>query len=93
MSTQKQITIPGQLHNAQEYRNFVQKVNEELSPNLTALEIDIQESDFMPSAALGYLMKLNVRDNIDITLRCGKPELALLLRDLRFDEKFTIQEY
>lgn len=93
MNTQKQISITGQINTAHEYRAFTQTIQNEITPGLTMLEINILESGHIASSALGYLIKLSEKEKIDITLRCKKSELADLLRDLQMDEKFTIQEF
>lgn len=53
--------------------------------------IEIKDSFAMPSAMIGYLMKLVEQNKIELTLKVGDERLAELLDDLGLTKAFNIK--
>lgn len=68
-------------------RAEVQKLVEE---GATSLTLRIEESFALPSAVIGYLMKLVNRDKIRLTLLAGDHRLRELLDELQLSGTFNV---
>jgi hypothetical protein len=56
----------------------------------TAISLRIEDSFALPSAVIGYLMKLVNRDRVRLTLIAGDPRLSELLADLQLTNSFGV---
>lgn len=54
----------------------------------TAITLKIEDSFALPSAVIGYLMKLVNRDKVRLTLLAGDPRLCELLDELQLTTTF-----
>ena len=57
----------------------------------TAIIIKIQDSFAMPSAVVGYFMKLVNRDKVKLTILAGDPRLAELLDELQLTAVLNVR--
>jgi len=57
----------------------------------TNFSINIRDSFAMPSAMIGYLMKLIEQDKISLTIYIGDERLSELLDDLGLTQAFNIK--
>jgi len=58
----------------------------------TSISLKITDSFAMPSALIGYLIKLKQLENKQITLRIGDEGLYELVQDLNLDRDFNLQK-
>ncbi len=66
-------------------REAVQKLHDGGASTIT---LRIEESFALPSAVIGYLMKLVNRDKVRLTLLAGDPRLCELLEELQLIATF-----
>ena len=70
------------------FRNEVQRLYESGS---SAITVRVEDSFAMPSAVIGYLMKLVNRDKVKLTVLAGDPRLVELLDELQLKELFGVR--
>ncbi len=58
----------------------------------SAITLRFQDSFALPSAVIGYLMKLVNRDRVRLTLLTGDQRLYVLLDDLQLLETFGVRQ-
>ena len=58
----------------------------------TSFRVKLQDSFSMPSAMIGYFMKLTEKEGIKLTLEVGDEKLAELLDDLGLTQAFNIKK-
>lgn len=58
----------------------------------SAITLRFQDSFALPSAVIGYLMKLVNRDRVRLTLLTGDQRLYVLLDDLQLLEAFGVRQ-
>jgi len=68
-------------------RDAVQKLHE---GGATSITLRIEDSFALPSAVIGYLMKLVNRDKVRLTLQAGDRRLCELLDELQLTATFNV---
>ena len=82
------VTITGNIRSTED----VEKIKESLSlVHDTSLTLNIQDSFAMPSAMIGFLMKLVEQEKVKLTLIVADERLAELLDDLGLSQSFHIK--
>ena len=74
------------------HQNF-RKVTQQAGAGVKAISIDLSDTDYMDSSALGMLLVL--RDKVgenkeSITIKNAKPEVKKILEIANFDKLFTL---
>lgn len=69
-------------------RNTIQRMYE---AGATAVTLKFTDSFALPSAVIGYLMKLVNRDHVRLTLLAGDQRLVDLLDELQLSETFGVK--
>jgi hypothetical protein len=68
-------------------RDALQKLRED---GVTAITLRIEDSFALPSAVIGYLMKLVNREKVKLTLLAGDKRLSELLEELQLTDLFGV---
>jgi len=59
--------------------------------HLETFELDIKDAFVIPSALIGFLVKIVNRDNKKVIINASKSELKDLLKDLGLEQTFLIR--
>ena len=66
----------------------------DISPQTKSVEIDLRETSYMDSSALGMLLNMHkaLKEQVEeISIRNANAQLKKILHISRFDKKFTIE--
>jgi anti-anti-sigma regulatory factor len=85
------ILITGNIKGIEDIDQIKKVIESFLLKNGDNFTIHLQNSFSMPSAIIGYLMKLTEREGIKLTLKVGDERLADLLDDLGLTQAFNIK--
>lgn len=83
-----EITITGNIKTTEDYLAIRQLATDLVSSGASALTLHILDSLSMPSAVIGFFVKLANRDKIRLTMRIQDPRLLELLDELSLVELF-----
>jgi len=86
-----EISVTGNIKTIDDSTAFRAAVQRLFEGGSTAIIIRIEDSFAMPSAVIGYLMKLVNRDKVKLTVLAGDPRLAELLDELQLKELFGVR--
>ncbi len=87
----KGISITGNIKGTTDINQIREAVSSYALKSGDSFAIDIKDSFAMPSAMIGYLMKLVEQDQIELTLQIGDTRLSELLDDLGLTQAFNIK--
>ena len=87
-----EITITGNIKTTQDYLAIRQLVGEVTAEGATALTLRIRASLSMPSAVIGFFVKLINRDKVRTTMWIEDPRLLELLDELNLVELFGARQ-
>ncbi len=85
------ISIAGNVKNSNDINKIKEAISSYALKSGDAFTIELKDSFAMPSAMIGYLMKLVEQDKIKLSLKIGDPRLAELLDDLGLTQAFNIK--
>ena len=85
------ILITGNIKGIEDIENTKRIIESFLLKRSDSFIVKLQNSFSMPSAMIGYLMKLTEQEGINLTLQVGDERLAELLDDLGLTQAFNIK--
>ena len=85
------ILIKGNIKGLEDTNEIKQVIESFLLKSEDKFTINLQDSFSMPSAIIGYFMKLTEKEGINLTLKVGDEKLAELLDDLGLTQAFNIK--
>ncbi len=91
-SSSTTIKIVGNIRGVEDLNEIRRSIESIKLSSKSKLSIEVVDSFAMPSAMIGYLMKLVQQDEIDLTLKIGDSRLIELLDDLGLKEIFNIKK-
>ncbi len=86
-----ELTITGNIksiNDSMAVRNEVERLHKE---GLKSIVLRLPESFALPSAVIGYLMKLVNKDKVSLTLMAGDERLRELLDELQLTSMFNVR--
>lgn len=91
LSGPDRITVRGNIKTTQDYLDIRQMVSDVVARGREAVHLDLLESLSMPSAVIGFFVKLVNRDKIKVSMTVHDPRLLELLDELCLRELFGAQ--
>jgi anti-anti-sigma regulatory factor len=85
------IIIYGNIRSTDDVNKIKESLSSQLLKNGASITIDIKDSFAMPSAMIGFLMKLVEQNQVTLTLHIADERLVELLDDLGLSTTFHIK--
>ena len=86
-TTGNRIMIEGNIKSVSDYQSIKSTIDSVTTQNKTIV-IDVKDSISITSSVIGYFNKVILKDNIDIQMKIGNPQLLELLQDLNLASVF-----
>jgi ADP-dependent phosphofructokinase/glucokinase len=90
-SSTNSVKITGNIKSVADFQS-VKRVIDEIVKTNKSVTINIPDSLSMTSSVIGYLNKLILKDNIDVSMTIGNARLIELLADLNLASTFKVRK-
>lgn len=85
------ITILGDIKTIDDFKQ-IKTVMDSVTTTIQNITLVIKDSISITSSVIGYFNKLILKDNINITMHIGTPQLLELLGDLNLSSTFNVKK-
>ena len=90
-TTDNTVTITGNIKSIQDYQEIKNTLDGLISKN-KQIVLDIKDSISIISSVIGYLNKLVLKDQVDLHIKVGDPQLYELFDELSLIELFKVKK-
>lgn len=90
-TTDNTVTITGNIKSIQDYQEIKNTLDGLIAKN-KQIVLDIKDSISIISSVIGYLNKLVLKDQVDLHIKVGDPQLYELFDELSLIELFKVKK-
>ena len=81
------VTITGNIKNVSDFQSIKSTIDS-MKNSTSTITLDIQDSISITSSVIGYLNKLVLKDQVNLSMKIGDAQLMHLLEDLNLIDTF-----